>query len=75
MFEIIVQSFVYNSSLKFAIVLMEYCMIVSYTQDKATVLHYAAEGGSTSLIERCINAGINVNVVDKVNDFIAHMYV
>ena len=52
---------------------MEYC-VLSYTQVEVTVLHCAAEGGSTSLIERCINAGINVNVVDKVSDFIVHTY-
>ena len=50
---------------------MEYC-VLSYTQWGATVLHYAARAGSTSLIERCINAGINVNVVDKVSDFIVY---
>ena len=50
---------------------MEYC-VLSYTQGGTTVLHHAAEGGSTSLIERCINAGINVNVVDIVSDFIVY---
>ena len=50
------------------------CYVLSYTQWGVTVLHCAAEGGSTSLIKRCINAGINVNVVDKVSDFIIHMY-
>ena len=48
------------------------CCILLYTQWKGTVLHYATKGGNTSLIERCINAGINVNVVDDVSDFVVY---
>lgn len=44
------------------------CCVLSYTQNRVTVLHFAAEQGSISLIECCINAGINVNVVDDVSD-------
>ena len=75
-FEIIVHSFVYNGYFVTDStdgILYDYC-VLSYTQSRRTVLHHAAEGGSTSLIECCINAGINVNVVDKVSDFIVHTY-
>ena len=46
------------------------CYVLSYTQWGSTALHLASFEGSTSLIERFINAGINVNAADIVSQFI-----
>ena len=41
--------------------------VLSYTQFGYTLLHCAAQGGITSLIERCINAEMSVNATSKVS--------
>ena len=46
------------------------CCALLYTQHGRAVLHCAAVGGNPSVVDRFINAGLDLNAVNKVSHLI-----
>ena len=52
------------------IMMMMVSCVVYWPHIHIAWIHNAASNGSTSLIEQCIKAGLNVNAVNNVSQFI-----